>query len=198
MPDQKVNIGAKAIGNQIGADGSGARMGMAMDKIAGGEAIPGNLAAEIAPFVKELQAILSNPALRQQFMNLVKKAHGGKIPAQQESVSESEILRLQHLAGIQIQEDGEVQKVAVGHVDDERDMLRKEIYQMGVYCVELFKMLNDLPDSDFPHWWQAKIVKAGEFISTAKHYLENEIEVPDEPAMVSPDAEQDDDPSGVS
>ena len=198
MPDQSVNIGAKAVGAKIGATGSGARMGMAMDKIAGGEAIPGNLAAEISPFVTELQAILSDPTLRQQFMNLVKKAHGGKMPAKQESVSESEILRLQRLAGIQIQEDGEVQKIAVGHVDDERDMLRKEIYQMGAYCVELFKMVSSLPDADFPHWWQSKIVKAGEFISTAKHYLENELEVPDEPAMVSPDVEQDDDPSGVS
>lgn len=111
----------------------------------------------------------------------------------------NEIQRLQHLAGLPVNEgEGEVQKVAVGHVDDERDMIRKEVYQMGTYCVELFRMLDQLPDADFPHWWQSKLVKAGEYISAAKHYLENEMNVPDEPANVSPDVMDYQDPSGVS
>ena len=116
-------------------------------------------------------------------------------------VTMSEIERLQQLAGIvkQISEDEEsVDKTAIGHTDNERDMLRKEIYQMGTYCVELFKMVSELPDDvDFPHWWQSKLVKANEYIGAAKHYLENEIEVPDQAPQVPPEL-ADNDPSGVS
>jgi hypothetical protein len=68
----------------------------------------------------------------------------------------------------------------IGHTDDERNMIRKELYQMATYAKEMFQMLEDLPaDSDFPHWWQAKVVKSLSMISKAKHYLENEINVPD-------------------
>jgi hypothetical protein len=68
----------------------------------------------------------------------------------------------------------------IGHTDDERNMIRKELYQMAKYAKEMFEMLEDLPaDSDFPHWWQAKVVKSLQMISKAKHYLENELNVPD-------------------
>jgi len=68
----------------------------------------------------------------------------------------------------------------IGHTDDERNMIRKELYQMATYAKEMFEMLEDLPaDSDFPHWWQAKVVNSLSMISKAKHYLENEINVPD-------------------
>ena len=63
----------------------------------------------------------------------------------------SEIERLQQLAGIVTERDAgdsENVKLAVGHVDNERDMVRRNLYQMGTYCVELYKMLGELPDSD--------------------------------------------------
>ena len=48
------------------------------------------------------------------------------------------------------------------------------------YARELFKMLENLPeDSDFPHWWQSKVTKSLQMLSKAKHYLENEIAVPE-------------------
>jgi hypothetical protein len=116
----------------------------------------------------------------------------------------NEIERLQQLAGIQqpvveAETGDEVTKTVAGHTDDERDMIKKQLFQMGSYCVELYKMLDQLPDNvDFPHWWQGKIVKAGEYISNSKHYLENEINVPeDDNVAVSPEIE-DNDPSGVS
>jgi cytidyltransferase-like protein len=95
---------------------------------------------------------------------------------------------------------GTMKKVAIGHVDNERDMIRRQLYQTGKYCVELFKMLGDLPDSDFPNWWQAKVTKAGTYMSSAKHYLENSLEVPaidDANYKLELDIE-DEDPSGVS
>tara|TARA_B100000575_G_C22895367_1_gene520834 strand:- start:139 stop:546 length:408 start_codon:yes stop_codon:yes gene_type:complete len=132
-------------------------------------------------------------------------------------VSKEDLKRLQELAGIYtdlFEKDAgstDNEKVAVGHVDNERDMIRRQLYQMGKYTVELFKMLSDMPDSDFPNWWQAKITKAGVYISDAKHYLENSLAVPPGGDMtgdgtqgtskvVDPDFERDDvqDPSGVS
>lgn len=117
-------------------------------------------------------------------------------------VTMNEISRLQQLAGIvsQISEDeSSVEKTAIGHTDNERDMLRKEIFQMGTYSVELFKMVSELPeDADFPHWWQSKLVKASEYIGAAKHYLENEINVPDQAPEVPPELADNSDPSGVS
>lgn len=95
---------------------------------------------------------------------------------------------------------GTMKKVAIGHVDNERDMIRRQLYQTGKYCVELFKMLGDLPDSDFPNWWQAKVTKAGTYMSSAKHYLENSLEVPaidDANYKLELDID-DEDPSGVS
>ena len=111
----------------------------------------------------------------------------------------SEIERLQQLAGIVTERDAgdsENVKLAVGHVDNERDMVRRNLYQMGTYCVELYKMLGELPDSDFPHWWQGKVIKSGEYLSSAKHYLEGELFAPEEESPI-PDDKDDLNPSGV-
>ena len=133
-------------------------------------------------------------------------------------VSKEDLKKLQELAGIYTDTLNEKdaghtdnEKLAVGHVDNERDMIRRQLYQMGKYTVELAQMLKELPDSDFPNWWQAKITKAGTYISDAKHYLENIQAVPSGDDMgkdgsqgtskvVDPDFERDDvvDPSGVS
>ena len=52
----------------------------------------------------------------------------------------------------------------VGHQDDEPRMLKKDIYNMGKYAMELYKKLDQYDDMggevDFPHWWQSKITKA--------------------------------------
>lgn len=105
----------------------------------------------------------------------------------------NEIERLQKLAGIAPQlseaETGdEVEKTVAGHVDDEKDMIMKQLYQMGTYCVELYRMMGSLPEnSDFPHWWQKKVVLAAENLSAAKHYLENELQAPEVEAPLDPE-----------
>lgn len=125
------------------------------------------------------------------------KAKGVKQP----QAFEGELSRIKELAGLSANEsinEDEIRKVAVGHVDDEPDMIRKELYKMGKYSVELYKMLGELPNGDFPHWWQAKIVKAGQYLSNAKHYLEGELNAPEPDALDKAEAEQDDvNPSGV-
>ena len=122
----------------------------------------------------------------------VKKAKGIKEPEAFEGLN-----RMKQLAGIPItEEEGSVTKIAVGHVDDESDMLRKELYKIGKYSVELYKMLGQLPNGDFPHWWQGKVIKAGEYIGSAKHYLEGELFAPEEESPI-PDDKDDLNPSGV-
>ena len=99
-----------------------------------------------------------------------------------------------------INEDEQVTKDVIGHTDNEPDMIRKELYKMGKYSVELYKALGELPNGDFPHWWQAKIVKAGQYLSNAKHYLDAELNAPEPEALEinKAEVEQEDlNPSGV-
>lgn len=111
--------------------------------------------------------------------------------------SMEDIQRIRKLAGLpMMEEEGSVTKIAIGHVDNEADMLRKELYKIGKYSVELYKMLGELPDGDFPHWWQGKVIKAGEYIGSAKHYLEGELFAPEEESPI-PDDKDDLNPSGV-
>ena len=78
-----------------------------------------------------------------------------------------------------MEQEGIEENTPIGHTDDERNMLRKNLYQLAVYAKETFHMLEDLPaDADFPHWWQAKVVNSLALMSKAKHYLENELNVP--------------------
>ena len=130
------------------------------------------------------------------------------------NTSMNEIDRLQKLAGI-VNEDGEpgvdyksdtgegdTEKQAVGHIDNERGMISKELYLIGKNAIDLHKMLKTLPDSDFPHWWQAKIVKAHSYLQGAKNYLDAELNSPrgdsDSEVKPSPDTVDVTDPSGVS
>tara|TARA_R110000824_G_scaffold18026_6_gene72142 strand:+ start:9933 stop:12023 length:2091 start_codon:yes stop_codon:yes gene_type:complete len=70
----------------------------------------------------------------------------------------------------------------VGHQDDEPNMLKKDVYDIAVYAAKLYKQLDKYDqmggEIDFPHWWQGKVIKAREFISSAQHYLEAEEKQP--------------------
>ena len=113
----------------------------------------------------------------------------------------NDLERLQRLAGILKEEPetgDEVTKTVVGHVDDEPDMLRQELYKIGKYAVELHKMLKEIPNGDLPEWWASKIIRASDYISTAKHYLEAELNNPGDEVAVSVDVQDNTDPSGVS
>jgi hypothetical protein len=117
----------------------------------------------------------------------------------------NEIERLQFLAGIksQINEEPEtgdsVIKTVVGHVDDEPSMIRNDLYKIGKYSVELYRMLGEIPNGDLPNWWTNKIARASEYISAAKHYLEAELHSHEQmKSDPGPDVTDDSDPSGVS
>ena len=74
-PDaNKVGMGAKQVGNKLGAKGGAGMMSKALDKVAQGGALPANLSKQIAPFAKQLEVILGDPGLRNKFMAIVKAA----------------------------------------------------------------------------------------------------------------------------
>jgi len=66
----------------------------------------------------------------------------------------------------------------IGHQDDEPDMLKQNVFEIASYAKKLYKLLNKYDklntEVDFPHWWQANVIKARELISKATHYLEFE------------------------
>ena len=75
----------------------------------------------------------------------------------------------------------------LGHTDDEPHMLKADLYRIGKYAMELYQMVDRFEgqgEVDFPHWWQAKIIKAASMMSSAKHYLEFELKEPQVDAMV--------------
>lgn len=75
----------------------------------------------------------------------------------------------------------------LGHQDNEPHMLKSDLYDIGEYAMELYKMVSKFEgeqEVDFPHWWQAKIIQAKELIDSAKHYLEFELKEPQINAMV--------------
>lgn len=76
----------------------------------------------------------------------------------------------------------------VGHQDNEPQMLKSDLYRIAKYAGELYKMLDaydKMPNEvDFPHWWQAKVIKARDYMVGAKHYLDGEEKVDQIDAML--------------
>lgn len=70
--------------------------------------------------------------------------------------------------------------LSLGHVDDEAGMLKQTVYDIVKNSADLYKRLEAYEAMnthvDFPHWWQAKVVMAGEYISKASDYLKYESE----------------------
>ena len=82
----------------------------------------------------------------------------------------------------------------LGHQDDEPHMLKSDLYRIGKYVMELYKMVDQFEgkqEVDFPHWWQSKIIKAKEMLVSAKHYLDFELKEPQLDAMVDVAAQED-------
>ena len=75
----------------------------------------------------------------------------------------------------------------IGHQDDEPQMLKSDLYRIAKYAAELYKMMDKYDQGgevDFPHWWQAKVIKAKDMMVSAKHYLDGEEKVDQIDAML--------------
>lgn len=69
----KTKQGIRTAGQQMGAKTSADRTAKGMEKLVKGEAIPANLAKELAPFVEPLMAIMTEPQKRNRFIQMVKQ-----------------------------------------------------------------------------------------------------------------------------
>jgi len=96
--------------------------------------------------------------------------------------------------GAAIEKAMQKEDIDVGHTDDEPGMLKADLYRIGKYAMELYKMVDkfDEMDSevDFPHWWQSKITKSKGMLVSAKHYLDFEMKEPQIDAMVDVASEE--------
>jgi hypothetical protein len=71
----------------------------------------------------------------------------------------------------------------LGHQDNEPHMIKGELYQIAKKATELYKMVNavdNMGEVDFPHWWQAKIVLAKNYLTGAKDYLDSALAIGNE------------------
>jgi hypothetical protein len=100
-------------------------------------------------------------------------------------VTKADILKAR---GVKLEED-----LDLGHEDNEPHMIKSELYRIGKYAMELYKMVDQFEgeqEVDFPHWWQAKIIEAKDMLVSAKHYLDFETKEPQLDAMVDVASEE--------
>lgn len=74
-----------------------------------------------------------------------------------------------------VSDDEYITKRVVGHHDNEARMMQRDLLKIRDYADELVSTLDNLQDGDFPHWWQAKVVKAASYMSSVKHFLDGEM-----------------------
>jgi hypothetical protein len=94
-------------------------------------------------------------------------------------VTKADILKAR---GVELEED-----MDLGHQDNEPHMIKAELAHIAKYAMELYKMVDQFEgpqEVDFPAWWQSKITTARNMISSAKHYLEFELDEPKIDAMI--------------
>ena len=76
----------------------------------------------------------------------------------------------------------------LGHQDNEPHMIKGELYRIGKYAIELYKMVDGFEgkgEVDFPAWWQSKVTTSMNNMVSAKHYLDFELKEPAIDAMVN-------------
>ena len=92
-----------------------------------------------------------------------------------------------------IEKSMQMEDLDLGHEDNEPHMLKADLYRIGKYAMELYKMVDQFDNGqevDFPHWWQAKIINAKSCLISAKHYLDFELKEPQIDAMVDVASEE--------
>jgi len=69
----------------------------------------------------------------------------------------------------------------IGHQDDEPNMLKSELVRAGKMIQMLYQKIDNYDriggEVDFPQWWQAKIIKANDYLDSAFDYIDGEEKV---------------------
>ena len=102
--------------------------------------------------------------------------------------AEAEFKKIVKAKFAQMQEGLKEGDLDIGHQDNEPHMLKKDLYRIAKYAAELYKMMDKYDQGgevDFPHWWQGKVIKARDYMVSAKHYLDGEESVDQIDAMLN-------------
>jgi hypothetical protein len=84
--------------------------------------------------------------------------------------------------------------IDLGHQDNEPRMIKGELYQIAKQATELYKMIDavdNMGEVDFPHWWQAKIVLAKNYLQGSKDYLDSALAIGNEEGEMDDELEED-------
>ena len=126
-------------------------------------------------FTDELK-IFKKPAkesIKNQINTLIKEVLAeGKFP---DLTGDGKVTRADILKGRGV--DFKNEDLDVGHQDDEPSMLKSDVFRIAKMAAKLYKKLNNydnIGEVDFPHWWQAKIIKAYDYLQGAYGYLDGE------------------------
>ena len=123
-----------------------------------------------------------DPVKRQKLLQPIRDI-SKKIAALQKNLSQ--LLDMEDKYISQMAADAELdtsvfEDIDLGHKDNEPGMLRADLSTIERYAEELGEKMKEFDemdeDIDFPHWWQAKIIKAKDYIVTATDYLKSELE----------------------
>ena len=113
-----------------------------------------------------LKAAYSNDAIADMIVNLNRYEGNEELIADLENI-------LKQRKNKSVSED-----LDVGHQDDEPKMLKSTLYRSAKMAAMLYKELDkydDMPtEVDFPNWWQAKLIKAHDYLTSAFDYLDGE------------------------
>ena len=87
-------------------------------------------------------------------------------------------------------EDALNEDIDLGHQDNEPHMVKADLYQIAKQASELYKTIDsvdNMGEIDFPHWWQAKITLAKNYLEGAKDYLDGALSVGNEDGELEED-----------
>ena len=121
-----------------------------------------------------------DPSKREKLLNILKDLTK-KINSLRKNLIQMQDMEDKYVSSIGVNDELELSEdIDLGHQDDEPGMLRADLSVIERYADELGEMMEEFEQSgkeiDFPHWWQAKIIKAKDYLIGAKHYLRAELE----------------------
>ena len=120
-----------------------------------------------------------DPTKKLKLLNILKDLTK-KINARRKNLIQMQDMEDKYVSKLGVDDELKLEDTDIGHQDDEPGMLRADLSTIERYADELGEMMVEFEESgqeiDLPHWWQAKVIKAKDYLIGAKHYLRAELE----------------------
>ena len=120
-----------------------------------------------------------DPTKKLKLLNILKDLTK-KINARRKNLIQLQDMEDKYVSKLGVDDELKLEDTDIGHQDDEPGMLRADLSTIERYADELGEMMVEFEESgqeiDLPHWWQAKVIKAKDYLIGAKHYLRAELE----------------------